>query len=202
MALSDASRLAQALKEHLEPVDEGDTLPQPEEGVTLSTVHAAKGREWRVVFVLRLNQGEFPLERAGCTEEEERRLMYVAMTRAKDLLVMSHIARGPLGAKQPSTFLRELPGSCTHELMSSDDGLPISRTAQSSGEPLARRAGVERSLQSGQELGTRSEAAPPSISTQSISQDIFCSACGGDTSEEGNAIVLCDGCDVAVHQVG
>lgn len=60
----------------------------PQAQVTVSTIHAAKGLEWPVVFILGAYQGSIPHSRADDTEEE-RRLLYVAMTRAKALLYMS-----------------------------------------------------------------------------------------------------------------
>lgn len=64
---------------------------QDEDYLVLSTVHSAKGMEWDTVYVLNVVDGSFPNEfAAGKTEaiEEERRLLYVAMTRARDELVM------------------------------------------------------------------------------------------------------------------
>ncbi|EOD19567.1 hypothetical protein EMIHUDRAFT_209166 [Emiliania huxleyi CCMP1516] len=57
-------------------------------GVEVTTMHAAKGREWRCVIVANLTEGQMPLAEAD--EEEERRLLYVACTRAKDRLVLTH----------------------------------------------------------------------------------------------------------------
>lgn len=60
--------------------------------MTLSTIHAAKGLEWRHVRVVGVEEGLMP-HRRGVTSaeiEEERRLAYVAMTRARDELVLSH----------------------------------------------------------------------------------------------------------------
>ena len=60
-----------------------------EDYLVLSTVHSAKGQEWRSVYILNVNDGNFPSEfAAGKPEllEEERRLLYVAMTRARDAL--------------------------------------------------------------------------------------------------------------------
>jgi len=85
----------------------------PDEMLTLSTVHQAKGLEWKVVFILWLAEGRFPSARAE-DEEEERRLFYVATTRAKDLLYLIHpeIARDRYRVDvllDASRFLLEIP---------------------------------------------------------------------------------------------
>jgi DNA helicase-2/ATP-dependent DNA helicase PcrA len=70
----------------LEPGEKGDPL-------TLSTVHSAKGLEWPVVFIIWVMEGRFPPSRAYSNPpalEEERRMMYVAATRAKDQLIMCY----------------------------------------------------------------------------------------------------------------
>lgn len=83
--------------------------------LVLSTVHQAKGLEWKCVFILWLTEGRFPDKRAlreNNAEEEERRLFYVACTRAKEELYLTCplMARdGPLEVlQQPSRFLREI----------------------------------------------------------------------------------------------
>ena len=66
---------------------------EPDEHVTLSTIHKAKGLEWRAVFLVWLADGRFPVPAAYRTAdglEEERRLFYVACTRAKDELYLCH----------------------------------------------------------------------------------------------------------------
>ncbi|HXQ63641.1 MAG TPA: ATP-dependent helicase [Steroidobacteraceae bacterium] len=74
------------------PQASGDLAGPPlldEDYLVLSTVHSAKGREWQAVYVLNVNDGNFPSEfAAGKPEllEEERRLLYVAVTRARDAL--------------------------------------------------------------------------------------------------------------------
>lgn len=85
----------------------------PDEMLTLSTVHQAKGIEWRAVFVIWLAEGRFPSFRTD-DEEEERRLFYVAVTRARDrlFLVRPEIARDRYRVDtllDPSRFLSELP---------------------------------------------------------------------------------------------
>ena len=73
------------------------------DAVTIGTVHAAKGLEWDCVLVAGMDQGEFPLEREGSDLEEERRLAYVAITRARKEVVMLRAA--PLS--DPSQFIAE-----------------------------------------------------------------------------------------------
>src|SRR5690606_18815117 len=73
----------------------GDRAEQDRERVTLSSIHQAKGLEWKVVFVIWLADGQFPngriLEADDADQlEEERRLFYVAVTRAKDELYLSY----------------------------------------------------------------------------------------------------------------
>lgn len=76
--------------------------------ITLATVHAAKGLEWPWVWVLGLTDGAFPHARAGKDGiEEERRLAYVAMTRARDGLVLSWPMRTHGRPERRSRFLAE-----------------------------------------------------------------------------------------------
>jgi ATP-dependent DNA helicase UvrD/PcrA len=94
-----------------------DALRGAEEGgqVTLMTLHNAKGLEFRAVFMIGLEEGIFPharsVEEGGL--EEERRLCYVGMTRAKERLTLTHAMRrslyGRSDANLPSRFLDELP---------------------------------------------------------------------------------------------
>ena len=86
------------------------------DGVTLASMHAAKGLEWDAVFLPGLAEGVMPIVYARTPEaiEEERRLLYVAVTRARERLYLSWpAARGPgaRAAGQPSRYLAELiPG--------------------------------------------------------------------------------------------
>ena len=79
--------------------------------VLLTTVCKSKGLEWPVVFAVRLNEGECPLSVKGdAALQEERRLCYVAMSRAKEQLCLTHVAQEASGAPAtPSRFLAELP---------------------------------------------------------------------------------------------
>jgi DNA helicase II / ATP-dependent DNA helicase PcrA len=94
-----------------------------DEKVILSSVHQAKGLEWKVVFVIWMTDGMFPsarsLENADAIEEE-RRLFYVAVTRAKDELYLTYpnlrlnAAYGEM-LQRPSRFLLEVPKALVEE---------------------------------------------------------------------------------------
>ena len=95
------------------------------EKIKLSTIHQAKGLEFDAVFVIMLCDGLFPSSRSMESdegEEEERRLFYVAITRAKTELYLSYpLIRasfsnsGGDGMQQPSRFLSEIPRELLNE---------------------------------------------------------------------------------------
>ncbi len=92
-----------------------DDLREDEELVTLMTLHNAKGLEYRAVFIIGCEDGVFPHSRSidEGTLEEERRLAYVGITRARERLALSHARRrsifGATGSGIPSRFLGEIP---------------------------------------------------------------------------------------------
>ncbi len=102
------------------------------DSICLSTMHSAKGLEWKVVFIISLAEGRFPAPASNQQAdaiEEERRLFYVAATRARDLLFFCYPAfinqsgAGLLPAR-PCRFLEEIPGNLlepcrSHEAMPS-----------------------------------------------------------------------------------
>ncbi len=97
-------------------VADQDAYQDDKDAVTLITLHAAKGLEFPVVFIAGLEEGLFPHNRALDDEaelEEERRLAYVGITRAKRRLYLSHAWRratwGGGGMSVPSRFLLEIP---------------------------------------------------------------------------------------------
>jgi DNA helicase-2/ATP-dependent DNA helicase PcrA len=99
-----------------------DSVAGTEEGVTLMTLHTAKGLEWPVVVLAGLEDGLFPLGRAEEQPdgiEEERRLCYVGLTRAKDKLYLtfarSRRRGGELRHGRPSRFLESLPPAILEE---------------------------------------------------------------------------------------
>ena len=107
----------------LEPPNESVTAieapDRDDERLVLSTIHSAKGLEWRCVFVIWLVDGRFPSSYSFLTEEEleeERRLLYVAVTRAKQFLYLTFPVQvydkvtGSVLSK-PSRFLDDVPAS-------------------------------------------------------------------------------------------
>ena len=98
-----------------------DALRGEQSLVTLMTLHNAKGLEFRAVYLIGMEEGIFPharsIEEQGI--EEERRLCYVGMTRAKEHLTLTHAASrslwGARGYNLPSRFLDELPATVERE---------------------------------------------------------------------------------------
>jgi DNA helicase-2/ATP-dependent DNA helicase PcrA len=92
-----------------------DSLEEGQSVVTLMTLHNAKGLEFPVVFITGMEEGLFPHSRSLDEQrlEEERRLCYVGITRAKDRVYLSHARsrtlHGGAGYKLPSRFLGEIP---------------------------------------------------------------------------------------------
>jgi DNA helicase-2/ATP-dependent DNA helicase PcrA len=105
--------------------EDGQAAQNDSEKIRLSTIHQAKGLEFDVVFVIMLCDGLFPSSRSlesADGEEEERRLFYVALTRARNELYMSYpLIRGGFGnsgndaMQQPSRFLSEIPKDLVNE---------------------------------------------------------------------------------------
>ncbi|MBI2483413.1 ATP-dependent helicase [Candidatus Uhrbacteria bacterium] len=111
------------------------------ERVVLSTIHQAKGLEWHAVFVMGLNANTFPNRRSVLEEggiEEERRLFYVAVTRARDVLALTYALAGGRDAgflAAPSMFLQEIDAGLLEPIAV---GRPLGTTAWH--RPSASRA--------------------------------------------------------------
>jgi DNA helicase II / ATP-dependent DNA helicase PcrA len=122
----DELAIPEGLERFLEEValvSDQDELEDRPDRVTLITLHAAKGLEFPIVFIVGLEEGLLPHRRALEDDrelEEERRLAYVGMTRAKDRLYLVHANHrstwGVGAASEPSRFLAELP----EELLEAD----------------------------------------------------------------------------------
>ncbi len=127
-----------ALMSDIDMADEGG------EAVTLMTLHSAKGLEFPVVFLVGLEEGIFPHSRSlgSDTElEEERRLCYVGMTRAKEELFLAHAHRrslyGTPSFNRRSRFLDDIPPQYLRE-----QGLPAGSYAYPGRQPQLQRSGT------------------------------------------------------------
>lgn len=105
-----------------------DDLNTDNGGVKLMTVHAAKGLEFDYVFITGLEEGLFPHEKRGdekVDEEEERRLFYVALTRAGKKLYLSHAGMrtifGNTNANTPSSFIEDIDESLIDYIRKEED---------------------------------------------------------------------------------
>src|SRR5213078_2500500 len=103
--------------------------------VTLMTVHMAKGLEFPIVFLVGLEDGIFPHSRSLNDQkelEEERRLAYVAITRAEKMLYVTHSMRrrtfGEEMAAEPSQFLNEMPLELIEDLSPGSSWLSYARS--------------------------------------------------------------------------
>ncbi len=136
------------LEEYLQQIslyNDQDSLEDKQEQVTLMTLHNAKGLEYDAVFVVGCEDGSFPhmraLEEGG--EEEERRLCYVAITRARERLYMTWARERRLFGRAehnlPSRFIDELPADLTerHQKSVASGGISWNTPASAPGvEPV------------------------------------------------------------------
>jgi DNA helicase-2/ATP-dependent DNA helicase PcrA len=126
-------------------VDTVESSNEPGERLVLSSIHQSKGLEWLRVFVIRLVEDSFPSVRARDDLdglEEERRVFYVAVTRAMDELILTYPqmiqrGRGPLVLAQPSRFVTEIPGALLDQgVVESDVDLAFSSGPAGRGSEL------------------------------------------------------------------
>ena len=131
------------------PVDEDKNEP----GVTLLTVHMAKGLEWPIVALAGLEDGLFPLgrsvEQPGGVEEE-RRLCYVGLTRARERLYLSwartRYRNGRLELAEPSRFLGALPPQVVEERSTTPSWRPLRSSGAMPPRPARPRGAAARRL--------------------------------------------------------
>lgn len=115
------------------------------EGVTLATLHAAKGLEWDAVFLCGMQEGSMPIVYAEGPEAiaEERRLLYVGMTRARERLSVSwSLSRSPGGraSRKPSRFLSEVRPEVASDRAPAAKRRKGIATCRSCGAPLSTTA--------------------------------------------------------------
>ena len=130
-------------------------------GVTLMTVHMAKGLEWPVVTLAGLEDGLFPLARSAGEPgglEEERRLCYVGLTRAREKLYLSwartRYRTGRLELSEPSRFLESLPATALEERSTTplwDRGARPGRGARGGRPPRAAPAELDWEVEASQD---------------------------------------------------
>jgi DNA helicase-2/ATP-dependent DNA helicase PcrA len=142
-------------------------LASPGSGVTLTTLHAAKGLEWGQVFLIGAHEGNMPFVYRDTTDvDEERRLFYVGITRAKDAVHVSWSrARSPGGraTRRQSRFLDGVAG------VPRDDAPPVSgrqRSRRKQSGPSACRVCSRRLTDSRERKLGRCEGCPSSYDEQ------------------------------------
>ena len=152
----DEYRNRKTLQEFLETVSLEDHSDKQEksdvtDSVTLMTVHAAKGLEFPTVLLAGLERNIFPNHRAleEGNEEEERRLFYVALTRARKNLLLCHAEKrrvmGQVNVVIPSKFLSEIPEECIECRKPADAIKPLTREeSQQSFQDLIRDLSMEK----------------------------------------------------------
>lgn len=136
-------------------VSDLDTRGSNKDSVSLMTLHSAKGLEFEVVFIVGMEEGVFPHSRSFFEPEEmeeERRLCYVGMTRAKQQLYLMHAsARLLYGSSQhnlPSRFIADIPEEIINK-PSSNNIVQKSNTQPTNEEPFYDEFSQEASLQEG-----------------------------------------------------
>ncbi|GAV73387.1 UvrD-helicase domain-containing protein/UvrD_C domain-containing protein [Cephalotus follicularis] len=131
-----------------------------ENSVTLTTIHQSKGLEWDTVFIVKANESEIPLlheyngvaNENGTLIEEERRLLYVAMTRARQKLFILYVTMDSNWQMlQPSRFLKEIPDHlretqaeiCIQDLQTKHQNIPQETSKFTTGLSSEKQASVE-----------------------------------------------------------
>ncbi len=130
------------------------------DALQLMTVHAAKGLEFHAVFITGLEEGLFPHEQSAGEEnglEEERRLMYVAITRARRRLYLSHaqsrMLHGQIRYSLPSRFLDELPEQVLlHLNRRTEPAYPSASTHAPAATPRSPQTGNDTGYKVGQSV--------------------------------------------------
>lgn len=155
----------------LDPEPLSNDSDEPKEAVTLSTIHSAKGLEWNAVIVIDLVEDRFPSRKSMLKPaefEEERRLLYVACTRAKDELYMSapaSVSRQNTDFRDPaipSPFLREINEDLYEEWQESYSGGMAKKRNTPAGPALGSDSLLPEESSTTSELSTPKKAVSPS----------------------------------------
>ncbi|WP_404460482.1 DNA helicase PcrA [Sutcliffiella horikoshii] len=155
-----------ALVADIDKLDEED--PAQQEGVILMTLHAAKGLEFPVVFLIGMEEGVFPHSRSLFEEaemEEERRLAYVGITRAEQQLFITNAQMrtlfGRTNINPPSRFIKEIP----EELLESEENKEAAPRPTPFGGRGSSFGGGSASTFGGNSAAGRARAASPASQT-------------------------------------
>ncbi|TYS55557.1 DNA helicase PcrA [Sutcliffiella horikoshii] len=155
-----------ALVADIDKLDEED--PAQQEGVILMTLHAAKGLEFPVVFLIGMEEGVFPHSRSLFEEaemEEERRLAYVGITRAEEQLFITNAQMrtlfGRTNINPPSRFIKEIP----EELLESEENKEAASRPTPFGGRGSSFGGGSASPFGGSSAAGRARAASPASQT-------------------------------------
>lgn len=155
-----------ALVADIDKLDEED--PAQQEGVILMTLHAAKGLEFPVVFLIGMEEGVFPHSRSLFEEaemEEERRLAYVGITRAEEQLFITNAQMrtlfGRTNINPPSRFIKEIP----EELLESEENKEATSRPTPFGGRGSSFGGGSASPFGGSSAAGRARAASPASQT-------------------------------------
>ncbi|NMH72207.1 DNA helicase PcrA [Bacillus sp. RO2] len=155
-----------ALVADIDKLDEED--PAQQEGVILMTLHAAKGLEFPVVFLIGMEEGVFPHSRSLFEEaemEEERRLAYVGITRAEQQLFITNAQMrtlfGRTNINPPSRFIKEIP----EELLESEENKEAASRPTPFGGRGSSFGGGSASPFGGNSSSGRARAASPASQT-------------------------------------
>ncbi len=155
-----------ALVADIDKLDEED--PAQQEGVILMTLHAAKGLEFPVVFLIGMEEGVFPHSRSLFEEaemEEERRLAYVGITRAEQQLFITNAQMrtlfGRTNINPPSRFIKEIP----EELLESEENKEAASRPTPFGGSGSSFGGGSASPFGGNSAAGRARAASPASQT-------------------------------------
>lgn len=137
-----------------------DTFEDDKSGVTLMTLHSAKGLEFPVVFMAGMDEGVFPFARSIYESgeiEEERRLCYVGITRARDRLFLLsadfRMLYGSASANPPSRFIDELPAELVRQISRTPNNLSTGASAATGGAPC------QGSPKSGADAGAETDSS-------------------------------------------
>ncbi len=153
---SEYDELEDGLKYMIDRITIATSVDSYREGdsVTLMTLHSAKGLEFPVVFITGVEEGLIPhsLSEGSFEIEEERRLFYVGITRAKDDLFITYCKRrsfyGKLKESKPSRFLSDIPPELLDRvnLLKEEGDRRVIKDSESSGNGLRRGDRVEHSI--------------------------------------------------------